>query len=122
MESKIIERSKLSMLMACASPGSALAFHLGLVSNGADLMRRTIGVDRQPEHAGSGSAVSRMAPATAALAHSVVSLLSGLIAGVERWSDKRLQAERERYLAQAQNISDVEARMRDLHSGRYWLP
>jgi hypothetical protein len=53
---------------------------------------------------------------------SIVSWLSSLFARVERWSAARQSEERERYLAQAQNVSDLEARMRDLQSSRFWLP
>lgn len=117
MEPRTFTSSKLSMLMACASPGSALAFHLGLASNGARLLRRTSSGEPQAARSAAGPVASAAVPFRA-----VSAFLSGLAARVHRWSDSRLQAERERYLAQVQNVSDLEARMRDLHSGRYWLP
>jgi hypothetical protein len=95
MKSTTLWNQKLGMLMACASPGSALAFHLGVTSNETDLMRRTQAAD-----GGAG----------------------GLFARLERWFDKLEQQERERYLAQAQTVADLEARMRNIDTGRFWLP
>jgi hypothetical protein len=113
MRSKTLGASKLSLLMACASPGSALAYHLGLASNQAGLMQRSTGATGQPATAGAGPAEP---------VRSVVSWLTGLPAAAARWYAERERKELDRYLAQAQNVSDLEARMRDLHSGRYWLP
>jgi hypothetical protein len=110
MKSKTIGGSKLSLLMACASPGSALAYHLGLASSEAVLMQRSTGAAGQP------------AAGPAEPVRSVVTWLTGLPAAVARWYAERERRELDRYLAQAQNVSDLEARMRDLHSGRYWLP
>jgi hypothetical protein len=108
MKPKALWNQKLSMLMACASPGSALAFHLGLASNEANLVQRT---PRRQD------AVSEPA------AHrSAISWLTGVFARLEQWADKREQRERERYLAQAQSVADLEARMRELDTGRFWLP
>jgi hypothetical protein len=108
MKPKILWNQKLSMLMACASPGSALAFHLGLASNGAELVRRT----QADQDAGSQPAAHR----------SVLGWLTGPFARLEQWADRRDQRERERYLAQAQTVADLEARMRELDTGRFWLP
>lgn len=112
MKSTTLAGSKLSLLMACASPGSALAYHLGLISNPTDLMRRTT----------TGAAEPGATAGTSAPIGSEGSWLAGLFTRVARWYAARERVELERYLAQAQNVSDLEARMRDLHSGRYWLP
>jgi hypothetical protein len=98
--------------MACASPGSALAYHLGLATNQAGLMRRTTkAVERADTAASAAETVG-----------SGGSWLSRLFAGLARWYAERERKELDRYLAQAQNVADLEARMRDLQSGRYWLP
>jgi hypothetical protein len=108
MKAKALRNQKLSMLMACASPGSALAFHLGLVSNEARLVRRTQG----HQDAASGPAAQG----------SALGWLTGVFARLEQWAEERDRRERERYLAQAQTVADLEARMRELDTGRFWLP
>src|SRR5512139_2320848 len=108
MRSNTSGGSKFTLLMACASPGSALAYHLGLASNQAGLMRRTTIADSQATHQGTGPGVSGTPT------QRVVSWLTGLPAAVARWYAARERQELERYLAQAQNVSDLEARMRDL--------
>jgi hypothetical protein len=108
MKAKAFGNRKLSMLMACASPGSALAFHLGLASNEAKLVRRT----QDGQDALSEPAAHR----------SPFGWLSGLFARLEHWADERDRREREQYLAQAQTVADLEARMRELDKGRFWLP
>ena len=116
MTSKTLGGSKLPLLMACASPGSALAYHLGLTTNQTELMRRSTRAD--------GRAIDQDAAAGAGAtpAPRVVSWVTGLFAAVGRWYAERERQEEERYLAQAQNVADLETRMRDLQSGRYWLP
>jgi hypothetical protein len=109
MQAKTLGGSKLSLLMACASPGSALAYHLGLASNKTGLMQRT-------------TSASGLAEPAAMPGGSSGSWLGALLTRLARWYAERERRELDRYLAQAQDVSDLEARMRDLQSGRYWLP
>lgn len=95
---------RLAMLLACGSPGSAIAYH-GLTPRfEAELVRRSApNSDTDPD------SVTVPAPA---------SLLPAWFAGLVRpFRESLWQREvraREAYLAGAQNISDLEERMRTL--------
>jgi hypothetical protein len=118
MQSKTIWNDRLSMLAACGSPGSALAYHLGLAFSESQMSRRNM--DAQ---SGSDPSEPALAPGVAGTPADKAGESSGRSHG--RWLARvfhRLRAwprdlemrEREAYLAQSQNLSDLEARMRRL--------
>ena len=97
MSTRSLFNERFGMLMACASPGSAWAYHLGTESK-TGLVRRT---------------------RTAAEKASVVpdsgkNWLSRALVRLERWSWERQIEADEAYLAQATDLCDLEARMRRL--------
>ena len=115
MNSKTIWNQQLSMLAACGSPGSALAYHLGQSIFEAGLPRR----NRATEDI--SPAVPEAAPRNAveqapAKAESRVARTRNWFARafhrLENWSWEREVQEREAYLSLSQDLSDLEARMR----------
>jgi len=115
MNSKTLWNQQLSMLAACGSPGSALAYHLGQSIFEAGLPRR----NRATED--TSPAVPEAAPRNAVeqaptKAESHVARTRNWFARalhrLENWSWEREVKEREAYLSRSQDLSDLEARMR----------
>ena len=115
MNSKTLWNQQLSMLAACGSPGSALAYHLGLSIFEAELPRR----NRATE--GTSPAEPTPAPRNAVeqapvKAESHIAPTRNWFARafhrLENWSWEREVQEREAYLSRSQDLSDLEARMR----------
>lgn len=97
---------RLAMLLACGSPGSAMAYH-GLTPRfGADLVQRSA-----PE---SVTGPAPTAPAKAAPPSVVAVWFARLVRPFRESRWQREVRAREAYLAGAQNISDLEERMRAL--------
>jgi hypothetical protein len=103
------------MLAACGSPGSALAYHLGLSTFEAKLPRRNRAtedtspaeptpVPRNAVEQAPEKAESHVAPTRNWFARAFHRL--------ENWSWEREVREREAYLSRSQDLSDLEARMR----------
>jgi Protein of unknown function (DUF3563) len=108
----------LGMLMACASPGSALAYHLGLATFGSDMVRRNIATDRLAD--GVQQSVIEE-PLNEADMHgqqrplaSTRGWLGRAFHRLHAWTWAREMREREAYLARSRDLSDLEARMRHL--------
>ena len=94
------------MLLACGSPGSAMAYH-GLTPRfGADLVQRSA-----PE---SGTAPAPTAAPKPAAPAMVAVWFARLVRPFRESLWQREVRAREAYLAEAQNISDLEERMRAL--------
>ena len=118
MNPKTLWDERLGMLMACGSPGSALAYHLGQTTFQPMMVRRNTATGVSPDD------IERVpAPGTAANAEvetdtgpieSVRSWIRRAFERLETWSWQRQVREREAYLAQATDLADLEARMRDL--------
>jgi len=115
MNSKTLWNQQLGMLAACGSPGSALAYHLGLSIFEAELPRR----NRATED--TSPAVPEAAPRNAVeqapvKAESHIAPTRNWFARafhrLENWSWEREVREREAYLSRSQDLSDLEARMR----------
>ncbi len=111
------------MLMACGSPGSALAYHLGQTVFEPEVVRRntTSGTpakqgDRAPVPSGTNKTATK---SDASRAPSVQGWLGRLFDRLEAWSWEREMREREAYLAQAQDLYDLEARMRHLDGDEF---
>jgi hypothetical protein len=116
----ILRNNTLNMLLACGSPGSALAYHLkpALVQPG--LMHRNMAGETQANGVAEAAAVVAPADTSAAIApFSVWGWIMGVFDYLERRSWEHEMRERETYLAGAQNVFDLENRMRELESGRY---
>jgi hypothetical protein len=118
MNRKTLWDERLGMLMACGSPGSALAYHLGQTTFEPKMVQRGTAPDSGPaqpdQMPASASAVNAEAGADTAGGGSLVGWLSRAWRRVEAWSWQRGVREREAYLAQAKDLVDLEARMRDL--------
>ena len=111
MNAKTLWDERLGMLMACGSPGSALAYHLGQTAFGSMMVRRNTATQT------GGDPIRVEAPDT--------ELHNGLIARVRKWFEEasirletwawqRQMRQHEAYLAQATDLADLEARMRRL--------
>lgn len=115
MNSKTLWNQQLGMLAACGSPGSALAYHLGLSIFEAELPRRNRATeDKSPAEP---TPVPRNAVEQAPVkAESHVAPTRNWFARafhrLENWSWEREVREREAYLSRSQDLSDLEARMR----------
>jgi hypothetical protein len=124
MKTRTLWNQRLGMLMACASPGSALAYHLGQTNIEANLVRRTKDDEQSAAPPASAStarstgdhASARTARDAGVSASGISGWLRRAFERYEIWSWQREMRERERYLAQAQNVYDLETRMRDLDS------
>jgi hypothetical protein len=118
MNQRTLWDERMGMLMACGSPGSALAYHLGqttfepmMVQRGKVPESDPGQTDRSPA---SDSTPSRESASDTAGQPSPKNWLSRAWHCLETWSWQRQLREREAYLAQAKDLVDLEARMRDL--------
>lgn len=100
MSSKSVFNERFGMLMACASPGSAVAYHLGEAGNKAGFVQRESTVDGK---------VAAVAPRAGWLRRAMDRL--------EQWSWERQIRSQEAYLSQATDLCDLESRIRTLDSG-----
>ena len=96
----------LGMLMASGSPGSALAYQLGQAEFESGMMRRNT-ASRDAKSADKIRA-NRAAAAPAR------GWIGRLFDRIEGWAWERELRQREAYLAQAQDLYDLERRMRQL--------
>jgi hypothetical protein len=102
---------KLMLTLACGSPGSAWAYHRLLDHEGPDMVRRTSeAAEEQPAAA---------AEARVSLASALGNLIGKFWRRLEQWSWEQQVRRDEAYLAQAQNLFDLEARMRRLDGGAF---
>lgn len=104
----------LSLLAASANPASALAFQLGATTFKAEMLRRTWAPEPPDERAAAPAEESAREPKEATLAPSARGWLSRIFDRLETWSWEREMRAREAYLAQSQDLFDLEARMRHL--------
>jgi hypothetical protein len=123
MKSRTLWDEPLGMLMACGSPGSALAYHLGLTTFEQEMVRRnttpetpTDTADRAP--AGSG-ATKKETKSDAPRVPPIRGWLGRVFDRLEAWAWEREMRTREAYLAQSQDIYDLEARMRYLDGDEF---
>jgi hypothetical protein len=104
MSARTLFNERFGMLMACASPGSALAYHLGADTSNIHLVRCT---------RADVSADEMAAPQP----NSGKSWLSRALDRLEQWSWERQLRADEAYLAEATDLCDLEARIRRLDGG-----
>jgi hypothetical protein len=123
MKSRTLWDEPLGMLMACGSPGSALAYHLGLATFEQGMVRRNTTPetlaecgDRQPAVSGP---TKMEAKSDASSTPSVRGWLGRVFDRLEAWAWEREMRTREAYLAQSQDIYDLEARMRYLDGDEF---
>jgi hypothetical protein len=118
MNRKTLWDERLGMLMACGSPGSALAYHLGQTTFEPKMVQRGTAPHSGPAQAAqlpaSASTANAQAGPDTAGGRSLAGWLTRAWRRVEAWSWQRGVREREAYLAQAKDLVDLEARMRDL--------
>lgn len=118
MNPRTLWDERMGMLMACGSPGSALAYHLGQTTFRPDMVQRGTTPESslaQPERTpASGTTASQESGADTAAGRSLKGWLTRAWRRLETWSWQRQMREREAYLAQATDLVDLEARMRDL--------
>ena len=109
MGSKTLWDHPLGMLMASGSPGSALAYHLGVTVFKADMARRNTATE-------AGSETPDRVVATARMPW-ISGWIDRMFDRLETWSWERERRAREAYLARSQDLKDLEERMRQLDSG-----
>lgn len=118
MNPRTLWDERMGMLMACGSPGSALAYHLGQTTFRSTMVQRSMAPETspgQPERTpASGTPAGQEGGADAAGGHSLKGWLTRAWRRLETWSWQRQMRQREAYLAQATDLVDLEARMRDL--------
>src|ERR1700731_3413804 len=105
MNQKTLWDGRLGMLMACGSPGSALAYHLGQTTFEPKMVRRSTGSSDGLEQTGqtpaSNAATSGEPETQTAGMGSVADWLTRAWSRLEAWSWQRQQRAQEAYLAQA---------------------
>jgi hypothetical protein len=101
MSSKSVFNERFGMLMACASPGSAVAYHLGEAGKKAEFVQRESSIESK--------VATPVAPRAGWLRRAMDRL--------EQWSWERQIRSQEAYLSQATDLCDLEARIRTLDSG-----
>jgi hypothetical protein len=100
MSARSLFSERFGMLMACASPGSAMAYHLGAANSKSDL------VQRGRAQAGDQSRASEAPHGRGWLDRAFDRL--------EQWSWERQLRAQEAYLSEATDLCDLEARIRHL--------
>lgn len=98
----------LGMLMASGSPGSALAYQLGQTEFELGMVRRNTA---SPESNAAGSTKANRGASPVSPGRGWIGRLFDRI---EAWAWERELRQREAYLAQAQDLYDLERRMRQL--------
>lgn len=111
MDEKTLWDERLGMLMACGSPGSALAYHLGQITFKPMMVRRGT-VDRVSSRSERPHTTDARPEQMAA--SKAKGWLGRLWDRLEAWSWHRHVREREAYLAQATDLAELETRMRRL--------
>lgn len=102
---------RLIMALACGSPGSAWAYHRIAAEEGSGMMRRK---------KATADAEAIPAPQSSTSMKDAVLAWSGnALKRLAQWSYQQQVRRQEAYLAQAQNIFDLEARMRQLDDGTF---
>jgi len=117
MKSRTLWDERMGMLMACGSPGSALAYHLGQTTFDPMMVRRANTSESgsgESDNSDSGAANGRETEAEAVPERSLKDWFARMWRRLEIWSWQRQIHEREAYLAQSKDLVDLEARMRDL--------
>ena len=96
----------LGMLMASGSPGSALAYQLGQAEFESGMVRRNTASQGATDKAKPNASTPPALPARG--------WIGRLFDRIEAWAWERELREREAFLAQAQDLYDLERRMRQL--------
>jgi len=114
----ILRNNTLNMLLACGSPGSAMAYHLNPTLVQPGLVHRSITGEEAPGlDAGIEAApVETTTEVATSAPFSVLGWISAVFERLERRTWEHEMRERESYLAKSQNVYDLECRMRDLES------
>lgn len=117
MNPRTLWDERMGMLMACGSPGSALAYHLGQTTFRSTMVQR----GKAPESGipqirlpALGTTASAQSSADTRGGRSKTGWFTRVWRRLEAWSWQRQVREREAYLAEAKDLVDLEARMRDL--------
>jgi hypothetical protein len=103
MSARSLFNERFGMLMACASPGSALAYHLGTDTSKPEIVRR--------------GTTDMLDQTTGSRPRSGTNWLQRVFDRLEQWSWERHMQAQEAYLSQATDLCDLEARIRQLDSG-----
>ena len=100
MSTRTLFTERFGMLMACASPGSAWAYHLGTSVSKPDVVQRSRPIATDETDASS--------------ANSGTGWLRRAFDRLEQWSWDRQVRVNEAYLSQATDLCDLEYRIRQL--------
>jgi hypothetical protein len=100
------------LLMASASPGSALAYHLGQVELQASILHRSIPADPSAMPCEAAVASTATGPVSDA---TPLPLWHGLREALRRFAQWSFERECERHLAQSAEVHQLEARLHRLY-------
>ena len=117
MEPRTLWNERLGVLIAGAGAGSALSYALGRTVFGPMMLQRMTpldDVDTAPRRPVSSKAPNSDKTGRAGLQDRSRSWLLRAFDRLEAWSWERQVRQREAYLAQAQDLADLEHRMRQL--------
>jgi hypothetical protein len=113
MNAQSLWNSRRGLLMASATPGSAAAYQAGLAGDTENVVRRNMSTTAAQGRDGQGDGFALMSLVTERIAQFFDELDS------LAWS--RQQHSREAWLADAQNLAELESRVRQL-DGDHGLP
>lgn len=118
MSQKTVWDARLGMLMACGSPGSALAYHSSLATFEPTMVHRGMApcgsLDPTAQAPFSGAVTSGEPETDTTGMRSLTDWITSAWRRLENWSWERQQRAQEAYLARAKDLADLEARMRDI--------
>ena len=118
---KAFNHNRLNMLLACGSPGSALAYHLAPSLRKIGMVRRNMNAATPA----AGFAPVGSAPlGVETVAQAPVGVLGWIARLFDKLEQRAWEAEmrdREAYLSKAANVYDLESRMRHIETNRFGL-
>ena len=113
MNAQSLWNGRRGLLMASATPGSAAAYQAGIAASTENVVRRNMSTTAAQGRAGQGDGFALMSLVTERIAQFFDEL------DALAWS--RQQQSREAWLAGAQNLAELESRVRQL-DGSHGLP
>ena len=109
MKTRSLSGEQFGMLMASASPGSALVYQLGQLQVQTGILRRTTTTEAATEQSGPGPSAQSPSPAR------MPSPWRWLLNALGHLAERSFQRERKLHLAQSRDVEQLEARVHRLY-------